>query len=142
MVQIACALLGVALFLLGLSHVLWLSLLLMVLIGFGLVQTAAASNTIIQSLVADEMRARVMSYYTMAFFGAAPFGSLLVGVLAHQFGAPITVMITGSCCVAGAIWFSRELPEVRALMRPIYRQKGLLPGRDATPIASAEDPAR
>jgi MFS family permease len=75
----------------------------MVFVGFGLMQGAAVSNTIIQSLVPEEKRARVMSYYTMAFFGSAPFGSLLAGALAHRLGAPHTVMITGAFCVAGSL---------------------------------------
>ena len=125
MVQIAAAMLGVALILFGLSHVLWLSLVLMVFVGFGLMQTASASNTIIQSLVTEDKRARVMSYYTMAFFGAAPFGSLLAGVLAERIGAPHTVFVTGAFCVAGSLWFSIELPKVSAVMRPIYERMGL-----------------
>ncbi len=129
MVKIASAMLGVALILFGLSHVLWLSLVLMVFVGFGLMQCASASNTIIQSLVTEDKRARVMSYYTMAFFGAAPFGSLFAGMLAHQIGAPHTVMVTGAFCVAGSIWFTLELPKIRRVMRPIYEEMGLLSGQ-------------
>lgn len=129
MVQIASAMLGTALILFGFSHTLWLSIVLMVFVGFGLLQTASASNTIIQSLVNEDMRARVMSYYTMAFFGAAPFGSLLAGALAHRIGAPHTVMFTGACCIAGSIRFALELPKIRKAMRPIYQRMGLLPAR-------------
>ena len=111
MLQIAAAMLGGALILFGLSHTLWLSLVLMVFVGFGLMQCAAVSNTIIQSLVPEDKRARVMSYYTMAFFGAAPFGSLLAGALAHRIGAPHTVIVTGAFCVAGSLWFTLELPK-------------------------------
>jgi MFS family permease len=125
MVQIAVAMFGGALILFGLSHTLWLSIVLMIFVGFGMMQGTAASNTIIQSLVPEDKRARVMSYYTMAFFGAAPFGSLLAGVLAHRIGAPFTVILTGSCCVAGSIWFTFELPKVTALMQPIYREMGV-----------------
>ena len=132
MLQIAAATLGGALMLFGLSHVLWLSLALMVLVGFGLMQGAAISNTIIQSLVPEDKRARAMSYYTMAFFGAAPFGSLLAGALAHRIGAPYTVILTGAFCIVGSLWFTLELPKVRAVMRPIYQQKGLLPIRGVT----------
>ena len=130
MLQIASAMLGAALILFGLSHTLWLSLVLMVFVGFGLMQGASVSNTIIQSLVTDDKRARVMSYYTMAFFGAAPFGSLLAGALAHRIGAPHTVIITGAFCIAGALWFSIDLPKIRAVMRPIYQEMGLLPARE------------
>ena len=127
MLQIAAAMLGGALILFGLSHTLWLSLVLMVFVGFGLLQGASASNTIIQALVPEDKRARAMSYYTMAFFGAAPFGSLLAGGLAHRIGAPHTVILTGAFCVAGSVWFTLELPKVRAVMRPIYQEMGLLP---------------
>jgi MFS family permease len=127
MLQIASAMLGAALILFGLSHTLWLSLGLMVFAGFGLMQGSSASNTIIQSLVPEDKRARAMSYYTMAFFGAAPFGSLFAGALAHRIGAPHTIILTGACCIAGSVWFTLELPKVRAIMRPIYQQMGLLP---------------
>ncbi len=134
MVQVAAVLLGSALILFGISRILWLSLALMVVVGFGLMQGTAASNTIIQSLVPEEKRARVMSYYAMAFFGSAPFGSLLAGALANRIGAPRTAIATGLCCLAGALWFTLELPKLRAVMWPIYRERGLLPARDATPL--------
>ncbi|MGB8011208.1 MAG: MFS transporter [Terriglobales bacterium] len=141
MLQIASATLGGGLILFGLSHTLWISLALMVLVGFGMIQTASASNTIIQSLVPEDKRARVMSYYTMAFFGAAPFGSLLAGALAHRIGAPHTVIITGAFCLAGSLWFSFELPKVRTVMRPIYQQMGLLPARDINLIFDERESA-
>ena len=140
MIQIAVSMLGVALILFGLSHTLWLSLVLMVFAGFGLMQGAAVSNTIVQSLVPEDKRARVMSYYTMAFFGAAPFGSLLAGALAHRIGAPYTVMLTGAVCVAGSLWFTFELPKVRAVMRPIYKEQGLLP-RDTSLLSNLQEPS-
>jgi MFS family permease len=127
--QAAVALLGVGLILFGLSHLLWLSLALMVVVGFGLIQCAAVSNTIIQSLVPDDKRARVMGYYTMAFFGAAPFGSLLAGALAQHLGAPYTVMLTGACCLGGAAWFTAQLPKIRPAMRASYREKELAAAR-------------
>ena len=135
--QAAAVLLGAGLILFGLSHVLWLSLLLMVAVGFGLIQAAAVSNTIIQSLVPDEMRARVMGYYTMAFFGAAPFGSLFAGGLAQHIGAPYTVMLTGAFCIAGAVWFSLQLPKIRPEMRASYREKQLAAERAAAAAARA-----
>jgi len=126
MVQIAGTLLGLALILFGLSHVLWLSLLLMVLVGFGLMQCVTGINTILQSLAPEDMRGRVMSYYTMAFFGAAPIGGLLASVLADKIGAPVAVGLTGAACVVGSIWYALELPKVTAAMRPIYVERGLL----------------
>lgn len=123
MLPIASATLGTALILFGLSHTLWLSLLLMALAGFGLIQCASASNTIIQSLVTEDKRGRVMSFYTMAFVGTAPFGSLLAGILAGHIGAPRTVMLTGSCCIAAAAWFTFQLPAVNAITSAVYQQK-------------------
>lgn len=134
MLQIAAAMLGSALMLFGLSHTLWWSLLLMVAAGFGLIQVASASNTLIQWLVTEDKRARVMSYYTMAFFGTAPFGSLLAGALAHRIGAPHAVFVTGACCVAGALWFTFHLPKVSAHMRPSAPELVLQP----VPLTSME----
>jgi len=127
MIRLAAAIFGAGLVLFGLSHWLWLSLVLMLFVGFGMMQGLSASNTVIQTLVPEDKRSRVMSYYTMAFVGMAPFGSLLAGGLAHWVGAPRTVMITGAACVAGSVWFTFELPAVREVMRPIYRQMGILP---------------
>jgi MFS family permease len=142
MIQVAVAMLGAALILFGLSHTLWLSLGLMVFVGFGMLQGASVSNTIIQSLVPEDKRARVMSYYTMAFFGAAPFGSLLAGALADRIGAPHTVMITGACCVAGSLWFTFEMPKIKADMRPIYEEMGLLPAAEANVSSELEELAK
>ena len=139
MVQVAAAMLGGALILFSLSHTLWISLVLMVFIGFGLMQCAAASNTIIQSLVTEDKRVRVMSFYTMAFFGSAPFGSLLAGTLAHKIGAPHTLVLTGTFCIAGSLWFLAEMPKIKAVMRPIYQEMGLLPALDEDLIPG--DPA-
>ena len=127
MLQRAVVILGVALVCLGFSHVFWLSLLLMVFIGFGVIQCASVSNTIIQTLVSEDKRGRVMGYYTMAFTGSAPFGALFAGTLAHRIGAPYTVMVTGVFVLAGALWFTFELPAVRKIMRPIYQSMGLIP---------------
>lgn len=126
MLLIAASTLGVGLILFGLSKSLWLSMILLVFVGFGLMQSSAASNTIIQSLVTEDKRARVMSYYTMAFFGSAPLGSLLAGTVAHWVGTPVTVMITGLCCLAGATWFAMQLPKIRPIMIVRYRELGIM----------------
>jgi MFS family permease len=126
MIQVSAALFGVGLICFGLSRFLPLSLFLMLIVGFGMMQGLAASNTVIQTLVPEDYRGRVMSYYTMAFVGMAPFGSLLAGALAHQLGAPRAVMITGAFCVAGAIWFSTQLKSIRQIMRPIYIEMGII----------------
>src|SRR5579862_379541 len=126
MIQVSAALFGFGLIGFGLSRALWLSLLLMLVVGFGMMQGMAASNTVIQTLIPEDKRGRVMSYYTMAFVGMAPFGSLLAGALAHKFGAPHAVMITGTFCVAGSIWFTTQLKSIRQIMRPIYVELGII----------------
>jgi len=126
MIQISAALFGLGLICFGLSRFLPLSMFLMLIVGFGMMQGLAASNTVIQTLVPEDKRGRVMSYYTMAFVGMAPFGSLLAGALAHRFGAPRAVMITGAFCVAGAVWFSTQLRSIRKIMRPIYIEMGII----------------
>jgi MFS family permease len=128
MIQIAAVMFGSGLILFGLSRYIALSFLLLILVGFGMMQGLAASNTVIQTLVPEDKRGRVMSYYTMAFVGMAPFGSLLAGALAHRFGAPHAVMITGSFCLLGAAWFTTQLKSVRAVMKPIYIEMGILKG--------------
>jgi MFS family permease len=126
MIPIAALVFGGGLVLFGLSRWVWLSLFLMLFVGFGMLQGMTASNTIIQTLVPEDKRGRVMSYYTAAFMGMAPFGSLLAGALAHWIGAPRTVMFTGSCCIAGGLWFWSRLPAIRREMRPIYEQLGII----------------
>lgn len=140
MIRLAAVLLGVGLILFGLSHTLLFSMLWIGFVGFGMIQGLSASNTVIQTLVPDDKRTRAMSFYTMAFVGAAPFGSLLAGTLAQRIGAPHTVVFTGACCLLGALWFSRELPVVRAAMRPVYEAKGLLPPK-VLPDAAPQEPA-
>ena len=126
MIQISAGVFGLGLISFGLSRWLPLSLFLMLIVGFGMMQGMAASNTVIQTLVPEDKRGRVMSYYTMAFVGMAPFGSLLAGALAHQLGAPHAVMITGACCLAGSFWFSTQLKAIRTVMRPIYIEMGII----------------
>ncbi len=141
MIQVAAVLFGAGLILFGLSHYLILSLLLMLVVGFGMMQGLAASNTVIQTLVPEDKRGRVMSYYTMAFVGMAPFGSLLAGALAHRFGAPHAVIITGSCCILGGLWFTSQLRSIRAVMRPIYLQMGILPNSTTAPLEDHAQPS-
>jgi MFS family permease len=126
MIQISAGVFGLGLICFGLSRVLLLSWFLMLIVGFGMMQGLAASNTVIQTLVPEDKRGRVMSYYTMAFVGMTPFGSLLAGALAHRLGAPHAVMITGAFCVAGAVWFSTQLKSIRKIMRPIYVEMGII----------------
>jgi MFS family permease len=134
-IAMSAAIFGVGLIAFGISRIMWLSLLLMLVTGYGMMQGMAASNTIIQTIVPEDKRGRVMSYYTMAFVGMAPFGSLLAGGLAHLVGAPITLMITGAFCILGAGWFAIQLPNIRIHIRPIYRDLGILPAEVITAMA-------
>ena len=134
MIPISTAAFGVGLIIFGTSRMLWLSLLMMLVCGFGMMQQMAASNTIIQTIVEESKRGRVMSFYTVAFVGMAPFGSLLAGALAHAIGAQRTVMLSGACCLAGAAWFATQLREIRKYIRPIYSSLGILP-----PVAVIQD---
>ena len=127
MIPLSTAAFGAGLIFFGMSRTLWLSMLLMLVCGFGLMQQMAASNTIIQTIVEESKRGRVMSFYTVAFVGMAPFGSLLAGTFAHAIGAPRTVELSGAFCIAGAAWFASRLPAIRKLIRPIYRNLGILP---------------
>jgi MFS family permease len=130
-IPLAGAVFGLGLIGFGLSRVFWLSMLMVLVAGIGMMQGMASSNTVIQTIVSEDKRGRVMSYYTMAFVGMAPFGSLLAGTMAHAFGAPRTVIVSGSVVLLGAGWFATRLPGVRAAIRPIYRQMGILPAEEA-----------
>ncbi|WP_164020802.1 MFS transporter [Pyxidicoccus trucidator] len=118
---------GVGLVAFAASRHLALSLVTMVLCGFGMMVTTAASNTVLQTIVEERMRGRLMSFYVMAFMGTAPFGSLLAGVMATHIGAPGTLAIGGGMCLLGAAWFRRKLPALRERVRPIYVRLGIIP---------------
>ena len=140
-IPIAAGVFGLGLVGFGLSHTFWLSMLMVMVASAGMMQGMAASNTIIQTLVSEEKRGRVMSYYTMAFVGMAPFGSLLAGAMAHMIpatpmwiaagpefaGAQWTVIINGLVVVLGAAWFVTRLPALRRVVRPIYEEMGIIP---------------
>jgi MFS family permease len=133
MIPIAASVFGLGLIGFGLSRVFWLSMIMVLIAGMGMMQGMAGSNTIIQTLVPEDKRGRVMSYYTMAFVGMAPFGSLLAGSLAHAIGAPWTIVTNGSAVLLGAAWFWTQLPAVRGEIRPIYREMGILPPEEPAP---------
>jgi len=129
---------GVGLIAFSFSHVLWLSMILLVATGLGFMVQMAVSNTIIQTIVDEDKRGRVMSFYTMAFMGTIPFGSLLAGTLADQIGSPETLLFGGIGCVVAAIWFARALPRLRKFVRPIYIEKGILPEMQKGVLAATE----
>ena len=91
----------------------------------------AASNTVLQTIVDDDKRGRVMSLYTMAFLGMAPVGGLLSGLLAGVVGIPNTLRISAAVCALGSLAFASQLGRLRALVRPVYRKLGILPGLES-----------
>ena len=137
-IPLSAAIFGGALVGFGASHVFWLSLVLLLVAGFGMMRQMAASNTLLQTIVDDAKRGRVMSFYAMAFAGMSPFGSLLAGVLAGRFGSPATVIASGILCTIGAALFARQLPRLREVIHPIYIQLGVLP-EVASGIESASE---
>jgi len=130
MIPIATAVFGIGLIGFGLSRVFWLSMVMVLVAGMGMMQGMAASNTVIQTIVTEDMRGRVMSYYTMAFMGMAPFGSLLAGTMAHAIGAPWTVMANGALVLVAGVLFAFRLPKLGRQIRVIYREMGILPAEE------------
>jgi MFS family permease len=120
LIPAATALFSIALIILSFSKLFILSGVLMVFIGLGLMLQTASSNTILQTITDDDKRGRVMSFYTIAIMGTAPFGSLLGGYLAKTIGTPNTILIGGVTCLAGAALFMKKLPELKSIVRPVY----------------------
>ncbi|MBI4520680.1 MAG: MFS transporter [Gemmatimonadetes bacterium] len=121
------ALFGAALVALAFSRNVWLSAAIVALTGYGIMSATASMNTIIQTLVDEEMRGRMMSFYAMAFMGMTPVGSLLAGAIALRLGAPITVLLGGAACLVLALWFRLQIPKFREAVRPIYQKLGIIP---------------
>lgn len=110
---------GVSLILFATSKMFWLSMVLLLPVGFTIMVQMAASNTLLQSMVPDQMRGRVIALYSMMFMGMAPFGALFAGAIAHRIGAPSTVAVGGLACIAGSIAFGMRLPRFRAQAREL-----------------------
>jgi len=108
---------GAALILFSFSRTFFISTILMAIVGFSMVFLTASCNTLMQTVSDDSKRGRVMSFYTMAFMGTAPFGSLLAGSLAKVVGVPNTFLIEGFCCIVGGLVFSSKLPQISKAIR-------------------------
>jgi len=121
------ALFGVAIVLFSFSHNFWVAMPMILASGFGVMANTAACNIVLQTVVDEDKRGRVMGFYTMAFMGTMPFGSLFAGFLASRIGAPYTVLIGGISCVLIAFIFMKKLPLIRKEIRPVYAQKGIIP---------------
>jgi MFS family permease len=135
----ASAMFGAGLVALSFTKYFPVSLLLMIIIGLGLMLQTASSNTILQTITDDDKRGRVMSFYTIAIMGTAPFGSLLAGSLAKVIGTPYTILIGGISCIAGAFLFYKKLPELKKIVHPVYVKMGLIP-EIVTGIQTASEP--
>jgi MFS family permease len=124
---------GLGLVAFGSSRSFLLSLAILPFVGAAFMLALAATNTIVQTIVEEHLRGRVMAFYAMAFLGTAPIGSLLAGVLADRIGAPATIRLGGAACVVGGVVFALRLPRLRELVWPIYVRQGIItvPAADA-----------
>jgi MFS family permease len=127
LIAIAASIFSLGLLCFSFSRNIYLSIGLMILTGAGMMLQMASTNTLLQTLVDDDKRGRVMSLYVMSFMGTMPFGSLIAGSLASTFGAPLTVLSGAIICLTGVLIYYRNLPSLRKHIRPIYIQKGILP---------------
>jgi len=118
---------GVSLIVFSFSRNVVFSLFMLLITGATMMIHNASCNTILQTVTEDNMRGRVMSYYTMAFMGTTPFGSLIAGSLASKFGSPTTVLIGGGLCIVGGVIFTSKLPTFKKWVHPVYAQKGIIP---------------
>jgi MFS family permease len=119
---------GSSLILFSFSRSLPLSIALLLPAGFCMLIQMASSNTLIQTMVPDDLRGRVMSVYSMMFMGMAPFGALLAGAIAHRLGAPLTVAIGGAVCIAGSLVFGSKWPAMRGEARQLILAQGMRSG--------------
>ena len=118
---------GSALTVLAWSGTVWIALPLLAVIGFGILVTSVATNMILQTIVDDDKRGRVLSLYTAAFLGMAPLGSMLGGLLTDAIGISATLTLGGASCAAAAMYLNRQRPRIRAELRPIYERLGVVP---------------
>jgi MFS family permease len=122
----SAALFGAGLIAFSFSRSLILSLAILTTVGAGMMITMASTNTIVQTIVREELRGRVMAFYSMAFLGTAPLGSLMAGAIAERIGPTNTILAGGIGCIAAAIWFGMRLPLIREQVRPIYIERGII----------------
>jgi MFS family permease len=127
-VTFACGGFAISLIAFGLSRNFWFSAALLIPVGFCMMLQMSASNTLIQSMVPDHLRGRVMSVYSMMFMGMAPFGALFGGALADRLGAPTTVIMGGVACLGGAAIFGLRLPKIRDEARRLIIAQGMVGG--------------
>ncbi len=127
LIALAVLIFGGGMIAFSLSRYLWLSIVIMMLAGMGMMLNVASTNTMLQTLAEENKRGRVMSFYAMAFRGMSPFGSLIGGSLAGLIGAPLTLILGGAGCLAAVSIYFKKLPSLRPYVRPIYEKMGLIP---------------
>jgi MFS family permease len=125
---------GAGLILFSLSHVYWVSICVLVPMGFAMMTHMASANTLVQAMVPDRLRGRIMALYSMLFMGMAPLGSLIYGALAERIGAQWTLSIGGSLVIVGALLFARNLPKIRVEARELLVAQGLAGGEPASEV--------
>jgi len=135
-VTVCCAAFGVSLILFAVSKSFWISVLLLLPVGYFIMLQMASSNTLIQVIVPDALRGRVMALYSMMFMGMAPLGALLGGVLSDRVGAPMTVAIGGVASIGGAWWFGMKLPKIRGEARRLILAQGMQGGAPAEEMST------
>jgi MFS family permease len=118
--------LGASLVLFSASHWFWVSFMILIVSGFTMMMQFTATNTLIQAMVPDQLRGRVMSLYSMMFLGMSPFGSLLAGALADRIGAPVTMAIGGLASCLGGLAFARKWPSMRGPARDLVAAQGMM----------------
>ncbi len=136
LIAICCAGFGVSLIVFSFSRIFWLSALLLVPVGFSMMVQMASSNTLVQAMVPDRLRGRVMAVYSMMFMGMAPFGAFCAGAVAYHLGAPWTVAIGGAASIAGAVVFALHMPHIRAEARELILAQGMEGGAPAEEMTS------
>jgi len=138
LIAFAVMVFGAGMIAFALSRALWLSLIIMMFSGMGMMLHVASTNTLLQTISEENKRGRVMSFYAMAFRGMSPFGSLIGGSLAGLIGAPVTLILGGAGCIIGVVVYFRKLPSMRPYVRPIYERMGILP-EVATSVEKASE---
>jgi MFS family permease len=130
-VTLSCAGFAISLMAFALSRNFWLSTALLVPVGYCMMLQMSASNTLIQAMVPDELRGRVMSVYSMMFMGMAPFGAFFGGAIADRLGAPLAVSMGAVACLGGAAMFGLRLPKIRGEARRLIIAQQMVGGEPA-----------
>ena len=130
LIPFTAGLAGSALIVFSFSASLWLALPMLYFVGMGAMLSAASTNTVLQTIVEDRMRARVVAIYMMSFLGVTPLGALFAGAVAERIGASATLGLGGVLALCAAFFYWSKLPKIRSEIRPIYQRLGIVPRTD------------